>query len=487
MNTINRTRLFLVLIFCSIAAGANAQCDSLKDGTVAYKIKISDFNPNYKLGVSIAPAPDLNEVRRIYFIHGLAGDATAWEKVAEACEIGAPGFPARKCGTIRVDYTKSTGSLYLAASEVRTDISDRAAIDRIYGLYPGRAILIAHSQGGMVARELMHLDMVKDSNHFTLINGMNYGGVITVASPLQGAMILNNRGMLIDMANNGCKRLLSAPALAIASDFQLNIQLAGGMIPLRGMVDKIKMTLFKILGNVVESVCDVATNALPTIFLQQYYDGITDSYTVGASTIDTLNQDTNNANYRAFPKMAFYAVEPQENIMWRTLNGIVNNPNKAEAFEANDDWQLFDNTVKPMIDDYQAKYVSYNTYAVMCNGWKKAASCVIALNVSAAYYSGLEWFNNANASWQVITGAAVKNGNTVTLKTENDGVVLAESAANLPYATHKSMEIYPNKNSTVDVDKGSSHMQVRNDAGLKEHLNILFNGKYDPWFKVEKH
>ena len=57
---------------------------------------------------------------------------------------------------------------------------------------------------------------------------------------------------------------------------------------------------------------------------------------------------------------------------------------------------------------------------------------------------------------------------------------------NLPGATWKPIEIYPNKNNPVDVNKGSSHMQVRNDAGLKEHLNKLFNGNYHPWFWTAK-
>jgi hypothetical protein len=63
--------------------------------------------------------------------------------------------------------------------------------------------------------------------------------------------------------------------------------------------------------------------ALP-MFFNNMYAGITNDYKVGADTINILNSDTSNAKYRAFPKMAFYAVEPQKNIMWRTLNWILN-------------------------------------------------------------------------------------------------------------------------------------------------------------------
>ena len=112
--------------------------------------------------------------------------------------------------------------------------------------------------------------------------------------------------------------------------------------------------------------------------------------------------------------------------------------------------------------------------------WRKMRLCHIGYN------QGLEWFNNANESWQTIIGARVQNGNTITYKPENDGIVLAESANNLPKATHNPVRIYPNENSSVDVNKGSSHMQVRNDEGLRIHLNKLFNGDYAPWFRVNK-
>jgi len=29
-------------------------------------------------------------------------------------------------------------------------------------------------------------------------------------------------------------------------------------------------------------------------------------------------------------------------------------------------------------------------------------------------------------------------------------------------------------------------MQVRNDDGIREHLINLFDGKYDPWFRVNE-
>jgi len=67
---------------------------------------------------------------------------------------------------------------------------------------------------------------------------------------------------------------------------------------------------------------------------------------------------------------------------------------------------------------------------------------------------------------------------------ESDGVVLSESAKGLPCPTHLPVRIYPKEFETTAVNRGSSHMQVRNDEGLKEHLNKLLNGDYGKWFRT---
>jgi len=494
-------RVFLSLVFGSFAIGTYAQCDSLMEIKIdpkmldieeVYSGTVEPYDPN-----NPPPPPDTNEVRRIYFIHGLGGSPSAWSKAAEACQHkmtpSIPGFPARNCEYSLSGYANHTYNLYLATDAVRKEISKDADVDRNKGIInPARSIIIAHSQGGIVTRELMHLDLIEEPNHTTLSQGMNYGGVVTVASPLQGAMILNNRDKILAMANDGCKKVL--PSF------------------ITGELGAIYNLFSTKLNALMDSVCETAANtALPMLF-NDYYKGITNSYTVGASMINTLNQDTNNAAYKAFPKMAFYAVEPQENIFWRTLNWMTSDPNDTGYFEANDDWRLFDSTIKPkMIDKFKekkeshyAEYLKYKklTYTgFLCfvfplAGAASATAHAIRANQEEerylAYEKGLEWFDNVNESWQTVIGTTKvyamnpEVGHHTATYTPNDGVVLAESAANLPGATHAPVEIYPNKDSTVDIEKGSSHMQVRNDAGLKEHLNNLFDGKYDKWFKVKK-
>jgi hypothetical protein len=68
---------------------------------------------------------------------------------------------------------------------------------------------------------------------------------------------------------------------------------------------------------------------------------------------------------------------------------------------------------------------------------------------------------------------------------ENDGVVTRPSASELPYATERPIRVYPREFEDV-IDKGSSHMQIRNDEGIKEHLNKALNGDYGHFFYTKR-
>ena len=235
-----------------------------------------------------------------------------------------------------------------------------------------------------------------------------------------------------------------------------------------------------------------------------------------------LNNDTLNQQYKAFPKMAFYAIEPQENIFWRTLNWMVNDPNGNNGangpdvgyFEANDDWRLLDTTLKNIIGFYEGMCVHYHkqyqmgeiafqiglgTYGPMWNGLNDIYRFMCEADMGMnAWGDGLAWFKSVDAYWKVVIGASVMD--TIILKIPlgltlkipipvevdpyNDGVVMAESAKNLPGAKYNPVKICPNEDKTVDINKGSTHMQVRNDAGLKEALFNLFEGNYYWWFRV---
>ena len=490
-----KSRIILFLVFSSFVIGkAQTPCDTFKRVDIRAEYRVVGFEPLHIEIGEPQPAldpPDPNEWRRIYFIHGLGGTAEAWEKAAEACEIGAHGFSARKCLTSRPEYaSSSTGSLNSAASDIRGQMNVIGTTDSLSGFtLPRRSIVIAHSQGGLVARQLMHLDLV--TSPLPINHGINYGGVVTIASPLQGAAILKNRNDIFTLANDGCNRLPLGPVTRAI--YQVPLNFSFNLLGFSYSSNDLKKSISVLFRGMLPKICEIATDNIMPMFFKEYYKDITADYnpgtTYGVNYINNLNADVNFTKYQDFPKIAFYAVEPQENIFWRTLNWMLNNPNGSNGqsgpnighFQANNDWHLYDNTINDLFAHYQAQSTSfYNIYysCMVAAGKEKKKKIQDALYAQAnlmfvfydAYEQGVEWFNNVNKSWQSIIGAKSYNSSAVK---ENDGVVLAESAANLPGSQRQAIRM-----------EGSSHMQVRNDENLKTHLNHLFNGDYGPFFKV---
>lgn len=457
--------------------------------------------------------------RRIHFIHGLGGDASSWQRASDACwdqSLNIPDFPARKIEISRPEYIYSTNTtLNSAAYDVRQQIRNQSLNDIVqYNMSPNRAILIGHSQGGMIIRALVNLDLEPNANipYF----GKGYGGFVTIASPLQGAQIINNRDMIEVMANEACVSLMKGPG---TSNTALNV-------------------ILKLFGKELtsSSVCNMISNSVLPLFFSQYYDNITNDYKVGAPAIATFNADVQYQNYRDMPKIAIYGVEPRNNILWRTANWLINNPNDFEPFQANDDWNFYISVILPTYRHYLVNQISYNSKICLLQMIQNHLSPILMPTTTLvnsllianytqkmyAWKAGVDWFNNANANWETIIGARSYSINTdytyychscdgvqswvltpnlqncvhkhcrivipistLTLQFNykpNDGIVLAESASNLPGATAIPPQIGINNLNTYD---GSSHMQIRNDEYLKRLFFKLFEGEYGGFFKTK--
>ncbi len=452
-------------------------------------IGINDYRIIFHLDgftISETPQTQVTIERRVYFIHGLGGSSEAWIKVSEAFwnnALNINGFPAREVVTTRLDYNNSTqGSLCAAADKVREDIRSIASDDYFSReMSPNSAFIIAHSQGGLVCRTLLHLDFVQDPDNPPPVYGIGYGGIVTVSSPLQGAKILNNRNLILQMAEGACLSLMEGPKASLGN-IQANI--------IDNIINRVGRT-----NQGTGYACSIVTQDILPAFFSDYYHSITNDYIEGANWIEVLNNDINYISYRNMPKVAFYGVESEENLFWRTVNWFTTSPNSVGYFEANDDYGFYNQTIKPQYNYYVNKY---NTFESNYNKWWKTYMCTFfwnpavsipALiemdknaNKSRAWNKGVKFFERANAQWEVIIGARKYNklpfsqdeinGYTYYL---NDGVVIANSAANLPYATHSPIPLY-----------GSSHMQVRNDANIKLAMYNLLNGAYGSFFETEE-
>ncbi len=543
--------LIIVLSFIFINANAQIELAEPTEDPIIKNIGISNASTikiieSYEESVPSLQFPILSETpkppigdnkRRIYFIHGLSGDGTSWTDAADALRYSSynvPGFTARECKTSRVDYNLCTsGDLRTAGDCVRDFMELRTAGDALpnSGMNPDPTynFLIGHSQGGVVGRAILDLDFFHSPNPY----GVYYGGLVTISSPLQGAMILNNRDDILHMANNACSDLIAGHIESAIPDILV--------------VRKIMRTLAYDLG---DTLCDIASyNVLP-LFFKDNMTPITEHYRVGAQQIADFNTNATNASlnadYNEISKVAFYGYEPPENLLWRTVNWILNDPNgmipggtiSLPIWGANDDFHFLNNSIIPT----RNKYLMNKVFAqneidghllIISESWWVPTAAIF--NYYNYYYKipaleekrdawdkGVKWFDNkAIPQWSTIIGAReytadqkyicfcrmdldgpyegmiVDNASectehscvarpyteyTLTIK-PSDGVVLNESAKELPGATHDPVEVKGYEISP-GVYSGSSHMQIRNDKGLKTHLNLLMEGEYGDFFET---
>ncbi len=95
--------------------------------------------------------------RIIFWLHGLGGDNAAFSRVVTATTFNTanpvPDYPPRRIWSEQLGYEQQTYSLDGAASYIHTKIALADGINNSYGLSnKENNFIIAHSQGGLVAR-----------------------------------------------------------------------------------------------------------------------------------------------------------------------------------------------------------------------------------------------------------------------------------------------------------------------------------------------
>ncbi|HNE48623.1 MAG TPA: hypothetical protein PL173_10975 [Saprospiraceae bacterium] len=465
--------------------------------------------------------PETDGEKYVFWVHGLNGDIGSWIRAADASQNNvANGFPARKLKSVSmIDYTQDA-NLYGAAQQLGEIIENKRSDQLALGEDPTQNFIIGHSQGGIVTRALLHRDLCL--NH-TPVNNLGYGGIITFGSPNQGARILNNKHLFNDMSVDMCKSLGAGPAEELSQKteadlfiFKINV---GKIIPVKDIVDNI-CTSF--VGNLVDLA---VMNQTPNI---------TQSYYVGAPDITNIS-NCSDQDLVSFPKVAFYGIEPPEGLLFRTGAYFLKSPNEFDYFQANDDYFLTNAFIenKKKYDAAVAKWEYYYFLAQveriqycklpnvlldwpMCLSAKKRE--MQTLKILNAYKQGQDWFNRVDDQYKTIIGAidytkttqwycecenvktgqftstpvagpgdcppSSKNGIVCSpveytifsqIKKDSDGVVLSESAMNIPYATAPPRKMY-----------NSSHMQMRNDDNTKKALLEIYDGDVGPAYKTAK-
>lgn len=430
--------------------------------------------------------------RPIYWLHGLGGSQYSWDKVSTAVQLGTTGFAAREVQGLKPTYGPNSLSSAALDLEVEMKTFDGALDYNNNGFPIAKNMIIAHSQGGLVARRL---DQIFNS---PTDPDRRFGGLVTFGTPHGGAYILNSvrNDDHQDFIAEACDAVMSGTIADKSCNF---------FVWLLGTEERIDL--------VKDIICeDFAVFAVEQ-FLDDYTTPITDDYYVGAPVLQSLN----NYSHPYLEKVAFYS-EEDDPVFWRLIYNLFNEPNDFPAFGANYDDQIVDEAGLNMYRAYgQANIWEYraddhplgNFY---CGNFFSQGKMY---DISDAYTVTGNWWENANEKWEFLIGAKdiqnVYQGYcTCIIRTPEgylDGVTYTESnPANC--VNYESLpdheECYPTYGlQTVSYDSdgvveegsardfpgatqvqllGSNHQQMRNDENTKEGLSDLFSGFHGTYF-----
>jgi len=515
--------LFMSVLFMLAIGHANSQIN-----VECHELNYSPqyLNPVVVDGDTLLPAPPLGdppnpptigETRGIFWVHGLGGNAYSWDRANEATVLGANGFPARDVITAQLTYGVS--ALSTAGLNLESVIWDKKTPFQTAGVTDHtQNFVIAHSQGGLVAR--------MTDQHYEVIDRRMFGGVVTFGTPHGGAYILNSRNnrQIEYLAQEGCVSI-------------------GGAKLLEDLGRSTSPLLFAIISggllDILNGACNAGASVLPELLFSELNTPISNEYHVGAPELGDLNA----FNHPNIEKVAMYGVEyadgeseinPKQ-LMWRTFSS--RNATSAPVFSADDDDELvnFANAETALyLERYLTNQALGTNRARKAGGW--ASFGVLGTLVSLfhstraseyfkkaeAYRKAHHFMQRADDRWKYIIGAkaevpiseescmcewinnidgwshfgmafattleeceAVANnpapGEYIfcdwtpvyeTQSKRSDGVVLAESQVAFPGAQPYYM------------DK-TNHFQMRNSTKTKEALRDLYNGEIDPFFETQ--
>lgn len=454
--------------------------------------------------------PELIQDRRVFWIHGLGGQgddagttAISWFQASLWAE------QEFMINSARPDYNNI--SLEAAAVELKGDLES-------FPDASDRAIVIAHSQGGIVTRRV---DQMYATGEYGF-EPRSFGGVATFGTPHRGAMIINNIDQIQAWIGEACEALSAGPVAELVEDnFFLDLLL--------GPDDYSGFT---------ETFCGTFETQVLPVLMDDYMAGTTSSYAVGADYLSELN-----TFHTDLPYICFYGVE-DDPVLWNLVTHLFpgREPNNTvtygeEPFGATDDMTGV-NYANAMIGKYWSKYLThsylYEYYNDLLTGFDFSTllcflspACILeatiaredAKNLRDAYELGYDWISNANMNWEQMIGArsyeqtgAYCNCQTWTdygellfstsvltdvdepcipvtdytvcqvipvyewIMKANDGVVLRESASSGVSQVNMGM-----------LGKrmvGSNHFSMRNDANTELKLTKMFEGYFGNYYRT---
>lgn len=385
--------------------------------------------PSKKIPINDITEPYTDNTIHVYWIHGLNGSVESLKIPAYASQHGTLDgtFPARKLVSVlgsnytgtpqQPAYSEDYG-ITRAAQDWSTIASSLPAGNGTFPQHGPKDFIIAHSQGGIVAREWLRI-MDEYPSQFP----KHAHALVTFGTSHTGAQILNNtRPDLLNKApnffNEGCKALANAEVTAkIQQNFFTRLVVSNNM---KNML--------------VNTGCGVFSNTIVPFALDNYHKRTTLDFYVGSPFLTQPSAYHPQGGLNDYTLKAatvqFYGEEEQP-IMWRFFSSTLKLgtdalDNKQIEFGYDDDQQL-PQKVNAMINEYQAKLITAEKNYNYWKNFKCALSfmgcdipCLILCknlknkevnnykNEVSGYEKAIKWLSEANDYYLTdIVGARV--------------------------------------------------------------------------------
>ncbi len=363
-------------------------------------------------------------------------------------------------------------------------------------------IIIAHSQGGLVARAIQRSEQEK-----------LFDGLVTMHSPHGGAQIVNNTdprpggaNMATRLAQEGCA-VLTEP---IIREYFNNIGV------LRRIIGALTSGGDELVG-LADTACYKGVGvALPFLF-----DNVLKINTPSAKEFAVGSPILHQLSNGPLHVVTAYALEQNEDMMWRTLHWLNSEPNDAPIFGASDTMEEEGLLASKnnLVNKYRDKRVVAEIQRLFWAGFGYRTRAIKAAKERDALTEAINWLEGVNSRYLAMIGAFefpqfqqkcictkydnngfpilvrqfdMPNGRcdatafpgfdehrvtyvnvaSPTIK-PSDGVVLVESALALP-------------GTQAFLGNTNNHFQMRNGVETMRFLRDLYDGKIDPFFRLEE-
>jgi hypothetical protein len=473
--------------------------------------------------------------RVIFWTHGLGGrgeEGATSTTLAAWKRAGDWSRNEYELQSVHPTYSSSQITLASAAHNLETQFVSKDFVSEAAGVEDYRNnYIIAHSQGGVVSRQL---EMMHDLENPTLNypNGRRFGGIVTFGSPHQGAEVINNKDRFPEFTGEACAALGAAPIVELIETlFFLNIFLDGADIAstLTGQAcGFLENTVIPLVFKDFDlPITEEYKKGAPQIDILNNH-----AIATSATTTPKMAFYGEEDEPLVWKILASLAVQSPNDFDFGTapddgLIGIVNDTYNTYDGKY-EQYKLQENYWHGRINiDCNIPFWGWIACPIVINNWNSARQ------IRIAYQNALEFLDNSNDYWKSIIGAKffeqrtsytctcsipVGEPNTPTPGNNNapislpgssdgfyleihnlpcsqvpvrpdvtcserervisvakykpsDGIVLSESAARLPSASHLPIKM-----------QGSNHQQMRNDYNLSQELPRLFGEQYVSFF-----